>query len=686
MQLPDKLAPQRRALSVRADVSTVDTAARTVALSFSSEAPVDMWYGTEILSHDKGAVRLDRIRNSAPLLFNHDMDDLLGVVESVDIGNDKRGHALVRFGKDERGEWAMQQVADGILANVSFMYRVYKFEEDLEEETVTATDWEPFEISLVTVPADPSVGVGRAAPGAENPVTVSRKAPAAEIANPVPTGTNEGATMAKRHILQDQATDGTGDRSTGGAVATAAPPAAPAADITAARSAGADTERERTAEIVALGRRHSLSMDQVHDMIQRKITIAEARGEVLELVSNRGQKPVASLGHNNVDLTEKEKRAYSFFRAIQGTLSGNWEKAGFEREVSIEIAKASGKTPQNDRSFFVPTNLPFCPSEEHARAWMMEGGGANYLKKRAIYQVGTANQGGNMVATNLLADSFIEVLRNTAVTTQLGARLLTGLVGNVDIPSQTAQTSTYWVAESGAPTEAEATWGKVSLRPKTIGALSKMSRLMLLQSTPAIEMLAREDLLAVMALGIDLAALSGSGSGNQPTGIVNQAGVGSVVGGTNGANLSFDHIIQAYSAPRIANAPQSNLGFAINAKSYGYLSTQKSTTGQYLWMPEGGITQAPGDTLRGYAYAVSNQLRSNLTKGTSSGICSELIFGNWRELLIGEWGTTEIMVNPYDATGFTQGDVLIRAFQTIDIGVRHAASFAVMSDALTPGF
>jgi HK97 family phage major capsid protein len=210
---------------------------------------------------------------------------------------------------------------------------------------------------------------------------------------------------------------------------------------------------------------------------------------------------------------------------------------------------------------------------------------------------------------------------------------------------------------------------------------------MLLQSTPAIEMLVRSDLAAVGALAIDLAAISGSGTSNQPTGIVNTAGVGSVIGGTNGAALTFDHLIQLMYSTRVNNAPQNAAGFALNSKTIGFLSTLKSTTGQYLWDPQGGLTNDSPDRLKGRPYAESQQLRSTLTKGTSSGICSELIYGgSWQELIIGEWGITEIAVNPYDSTGFVNGDVLLRMFQTIDIGVRHAASFAVMSDALTAGF
>ena len=448
-------------------------------------------------------------------------------------------------------------------------------------------------------------------------------------------------------------------------------------DIASVRAAastdGAAAERARITEINAMCRTHNFPHDFSDKLIASNADIATARGAVLEALATRGgdAKPASAAG--GPDMTDKEKREWSLTRAVAASLSSDWSKAGFEREVSIEIGKSLGKSPREERSFFMPTNMPFRMPMSNAQ-------------KRAAYQVGTAVQGGNLVQTSLLYENFVEVLRNISVTGQLGATILPGLVGNVNIPRQNSATTTYWVAESGAPTEAEATFDQIQLRPRTIAALSKMSRLMLLQGTPAVEQIARQDLLAQIVLGIDAAALYGTGASNQPTGIASQAGVGSVVGGTNGAAFTFDNMIQLYSAPRIGNAPQMALGYAINAKTYGYLSTLKSTTGQYLWMPSGGITNDPGDTLRGYRYAVSNQVRSNLTKGTSSGVCSEAFFGNWNELLIGEWGSLEIAVNPYDSTGFTTGDVFIRAFQTVDVGVRHAASFAYMGDGLTAPF
>ena len=350
-------------------------------------------------------------------------------------------------------------------------------------------------------------------------------------------------------------------------------------------------------------------------------------------------------------------------RAINAQMSGNWKEAGLEREISSDIAKRMGKSTDG---FYMPTNLSFA--------------------ERSSYAVGTAGAGttgGTLVATNLLAGSFIEVLRNKSRVMGLGATVLSGLVGSVDIPRQTAATSYYWVGEGGTLTEAEATFDKVSLSPKHIGTYSMITRQMLQQSTPDIEMLVRADLIAQLALGIDAAALYGTGSSNQPLGISAQSGIGSVVGGTNGAAITIDNLIDLETALAAANAPDDSLAYLTNAKVVGALKKLKSTTGQYLWTnsPNGQRSATPGE-INGYTVARTNQARSNLTKGTSS-VASEVYFGNWSELLVGEWGVLEIVPNPYDSTAYKQGGILLRAMQTLDIGVRHAASFSVMSDALT---
>lgn len=702
-QRPDSLAPQCRALSAlqlpegARQRAVVDREARTLTVAFASETPVDMWYGTEILSMAPGAMRTGVRQLTLPVLFNHCRDDLLGVVERLWVDTDRVARAVIRFGKDERGEWAMNQADDGVLVNVSFMYRVYRFIEDTEAETLTAIDWEPYELTLCTMPADPTVGAGRSADAhTENSVQIEALAGTRAAAATTPAHAPEGAapgvssapgahslptnsalqgeTMPIRriqpHRLQEQAEAATSAGGTGLQVSSVQNGHTPPGDAAGAR--GAEWERARITEIEAICRKYNLSDDLRRSLVTNNATADMARLAAADVVLERSRaasSPVADFGStHNPDLSTREKARYSMMRAVRAALENKWEGAGFELECSNEIARQLGRGPQNERGFFIPTNISFA--------------------QRATLTVGTpgaGTSGGTLVATNLQTGSFIEVLRNRARTMQLGATVLSGLVGAVDIPRQTGQVSTYWASETGTVTQSEPTFDKVSLNMKTIGTFAQVTRNMLMQSTPDIDMLLRADLMAAIALGVDLAALSGSGSSNQPLGIANQSGIGSVVGGTNGANISIDNYIDLETQVTAANVPEESLAYLTGAKAVGSTKKLKSTTGQYLWTdaPGGGRSGTPGE-INGYPVARSNQARSNLTKGTSSGVCSEIFFGAWNELLIGEWGVVEIVPNPYAAAVFAGGGVLLRVLQSVDIAVRHAASFAVMSDALTP--
>ena len=155
-----------------------------------------------------------------------------------------------------------------------------------------------------------------------------------------------------------------------------------------------------------------------------------------------------------IDLTKKELESYSLLRGLRHLIFGH--EGGVEIEVSRALAdhrQRQGMPVDSAHRLYIPSNVPMF---------------------RAPYAVGATGTGGAMVATELLAASFIDVLRNYAAVTRLGATILSGLVGKVTIPRRTAQTATYWVGESSAPTEAEATFDQVSLSPKTIVTLSKM--------------------------------------------------------------------------------------------------------------------------------------------------------------------------------------------------------------------
>ena len=435
---------------------------------------------------------------------------------------------------------------------------------------------------------------------------------------------------------------------------------------------GAEAERGRIRDLETLGKMHRVSEDLVRRWVDSGVSTEGAREAALEIIlargaqpSNRdysGGSPYDHAGGQDYGFSNNDKQGFSICRAVLASASGDWSKAGLERSMSKTIAQRAGR---DSAGFYMPVDVPMT---------------------RAPYAVGAAATGGNIVATNLLAGSFIDILRNKTQVIQLGATMLSGLVGNVDIPRRNASNTAYWVAEAGTITESEGTFDKVTMTPKNIAILSRFSRNTLLQSTPDIDMLIRNDMIQKIALGIDLAALSGAGSGNEPLGISGTSGIGSVVGGTNGAAVSLDQMLDLIAAVLNANAEGSSMGFIINSKTKAALSKLKSTTGEYLWKRGdqfSSIADGAVDKIGGYPVMVSNQARSTLTKGTASGVCSEIFFGDWSSLVIGEWGVLEVLPNPYSATGFSTGQIDIRAIQSLDVGIRHPESFSMMKDALT---
>jgi HK97 family phage major capsid protein len=614
--------------------SVVDEDTRTLDLSFSSEARIPRWFGTEILSHADGAVDLSRVDSGdAPLLLNHAPDQIVGTVESARVVGGK-GRATVRFAKTAEGQRAMDLVNDRILRSVSVGYLVNRYahtpaaaDDDDDEDAFTATRWAVMELSLVAVPADTSVGVGRS-------LTPKDRR----------TMENDPSTENDPPLTRSQR---------------------------AASRREADAERERAARLGRIAQQHQ-AFDRLPTWLDTGTSVEEASAEILERRATRPfTHPPAETGDNaglrlggsgRAGLSAKEQRQFSIVRALQGAMSGDWSTSGFEREVIQATYRSSGKQPTTERELMLPTDL----------AW----------NTRAPYAVGALGTGGALVETTLLAGEFIEVLRNASVTGQLGARYIGGLQGNIDIPRQDTQSTGYWVGESVAVTESEATFDKLQLRPKTVGALSTISRLMMIQSTPDIEAVVMTDFVKVMALALDSAALFGSGSSAQPLGIMNTSGIGSVGTGTNGDNASFDLMIALKNSLLTQNVPMANLGFAINGKTWSALANLKASTGTYLWMPTGYIGQGPSDRILGDRYAISNQLPSNGTKGTGTAL-STAIYGNWQELLIAQWGGIQILLNPYESTYYEAGDVRVRILQTVDIGVRHAPSFAACSDIIT---
>jgi HK97 family phage major capsid protein len=552
----DRKAGERvtRADAMEARVESVDD--RRVSMSISSEMPVGRSYGEEVLDHNPQSIDLSFLNSGrAPLLMDHDPERQIGVIESVSLdGSARKLRATVRFGKSALASEVYGDVADLIRGNVSIGYSIAKMVKENDGRTYRATDWRPVEVSIVSIPADVSVGVGRS----------------------METETTSEAVMETSQITET---------------------------LVEAQIAETETPKERKMENSATVATESRAYDA----------------------------PIQA----EVGLTQKEVRQFSFVRAINALANPQdkraWANAAFEREVSDAAQKTYGRSAQG---IFVPNEVV------HA--------------KRDL-NVGTNSAGGFTVATDLLAASFIEMLRNRSVVQRAGATVLNGLVGNVAIPKQSGAATAYWVAESGAPTESQQTLAQVTMSPKTVGAYTDFSRKLMIQSSIDIESMVRRDLATVIALAIDTAALYGTGANNQPTGIKLQSGINTK--DFAATNPTFAELVGMESELATDNADIGTMTYLFNPAQRGALkTTEKSSTsaGQFVW--------ESGNTVNGYRTEVSSQVTAG-----------DVFFGNFADLLIGFFSGLDLMVDPYSNS--TSGTMRVVALQDTDIAVRNAVSF-----------
>jgi len=370
--------------------------------------------------------------------------------------------------------------------------------------------------------------------------------------------------------------------------------------------------------------------DLGRQLIESGRSIDEARAAVLDKLDIK-QEPV-NMSAAEIGLTEKESRSFSFLRAINylanPTDRAAREAAAFEIEASEAAASKLGR---QSRGITIPQDV-----------------------LRRDLNVGAATAGGNLVATDLDAGSFIDLLRNASALDQAGATVLTGLTGNVAIPRQSGAATAYWVAESGAPTESQQTVDQVSLTPKTVAAYTDYSRRLMIQSSIDVENMVRSDLASVLALKIDLAGLYGTGSSGEPLGLKLTTGIGTENFAADAP--TFAEVVALESDVATANALLGSPVYLMNAAMRGYLKTTSKDTGSGMFIMEGG-------EVNGYTGVLSNQVAAG-----------DLWFGNFADLIIGYFSGLDIMVDPY--TNSTSGTVRVVAMQDVDIAVRHPESFS----------
>jgi HK97 family phage major capsid protein len=598
--------------NARMNLEEIDLEARTVPVAFSSVELVDRYWGDEKLSHAPGAVRLDRLRDRAPVLVDHDTKDQVGVVvgPTVRIEADGRGRCVLRFGRSERATEIFQDIVDEIRCHVSVSYKIWDAVTHTNgpngRDLVEVTDWEGYEISIAPVPAD-HIGSGVKRSASLNSTPPEPKPTKKEVVVMKP----EVAEKTIEEILRE--------------------------------------DRERSSRIHALGKIHNCP-----ELAEKFATEGKPEAEFHRTLLEKIGTPVtlekiqerAKLG-----MEPKEVENYNILRAIEAQASGDWSRAGLERAAHLEMQKRC-ETPA--RGCLVPPDVLARPLPR--------------LSARADIEYGDTASGAHLVGTS--EGPHIDALRANSVLAKNGATILPGLTGNLHLPRLATGAAFYIMAEGGTGTESAMAWTGLNLQPWSIYTKVPVTRRMLKQSSPAVQALVLADIGKGMGIKVDYYGLRGVGT-TEPRGILNQTGVGLVPSGTDGTVLAYGHVIDLETLPAGGNAEGDSMRYIVHPTMRGHMKqTEKAAgTAQFIWTDK--------NMVNGYPASISTQMPTGITKGANDD-CQSLIYGAITEFIIGLWGGMDIVI---DTTSRDDGGHIIKAFQEMDCGLRHAEAFAVMQEA-----
>ena len=610
------------------------------SFALSSETPVDQWFGREVLKHSDSAIRQGRLKDGIPLLFNHDPDQHLGVVDKYAI-KDKKLRVEGRWSSSDFAQQKKRDYDDGILKDASAGYNIHKIVRDQagenpsQDDTLNVTDWEPMEASLVTIPADPTVGAGRAAVAKiDFPVEVEVHRRSEPTAAPAAKPSIEVRDMAEETQLQQKLDEG-------------------------------KLEIARRDRIVALASDKDFSKHVSMEDVKRALDSGESAEKFTEsltrkIVAASDATQVGTAGGNVIEDAGKEGKRYSVARAYRHAINlrapGTFraEDATLEKEVSDEIGKRIG---QRTATLFVPSGV---------RTVTAGATGTGLTPQTST--VGTVTE-----------SSVIEMYRNKPSVLALGATRLGGLSGLIRLPRQTGAGSAQWLGETVAVTPSDISTDFVALSPKRLSMQNIYTVELLAESTVDIEGLLANDRSKVMMLAIDAAALLPQ-VGSSPNGLLGQTGLATIA--TSGAALatgdapSYQDILKFESTVAAANADTASMGWLATPETRGLLKgTPMFPNGYAMPIWPNIVTRGTDGTESGplgYTAAISNQIPKNF--GANHNLHA-LIFGDFSNILVADWGASELIVDPY--TQAASGAYVVTERVLMDVEVRHIAPFVV---------
>lgn len=612
-----------------------DDTNRLVEFTLSSETPCERSYGYEILGHDKENINLARLLNKAPCCFEHQTENVIGVIESAEIVN-RRLMVVVRFSENEFANNIYKDIKAKIRTKVSVGYFVDDIKQIEDDENgkkrFLVTSWTPFEGSVVGVAFDDQVGIGRGLEAKDQVFNLEVKSvKEAVVQSEEPKKEEKVFSEVRKMTITEE-------------------------EIKKLQNSASESQK-RAAEIAKIGKEFNMEKEAL-DFIQTDKPVDEFQNQILRSYKENPQKFVKNQqGSKELVLTDKEVKQFNLFRAIEGASKNNGVfQNSYEKEISDEFGKTCGRALQKEGSIWIPPQVQ-----------------AQAMMKRSAQTAATNASAGYSTSAIMHPELYIDALNNATVVGQAGATVLRNLIGSsIVIPRKTARATGEWVAEDNAADRSAFTLDQVTLSPKTFSAFTSCSRLLRLESSLDIMNLIQNDLMQEIDIKIDSAAINGTGSNNQPTGIRYQSGINTVTTATDGSALTHALSLSARTAIYNDNV-QGALTWLINANTEGAAMTVPRVSAQAIFLIENGLFE-------GMRYLLTNQCVSNLTKGSGTSL-SSAILGYFPDLLLGYWGGLELVVNPYSMA--PTGEIEVSVLQSVDVAVRHPESFCEFRDIIT---
>lgn len=633
---------------------SADKSKRTVVMALSSEKPVRRDGYIEVLDHSPSSIDLSRLKNAHPLLLAHNHNEQIGVIEDAWLEG-KRCRCRARFGDGELATEIWKDVESGIRQHVSVGYDVTRqLSSERDPDTgdpVIRFAWLPYEVSIVPIPADDTVGIGRNA----------------------------------RQTDADGDYDGDGDdddkftypvscRYCGHSFSAAISQSCPLCKTFYGEPVkkknykcnycGRDFNADAEAVCPGCGTYINEEMPRsgmppIDEDLQNEQIISEQQGAkyYIEEISFK-MKDQTKAKPNLLGMSRKEIQQFSITNALRRRFENqnplNWDKPdGLEGEV-LEAARAKFKNNMPEGNLFIPPDVLLGDVREP----LVE------FKHRDL-NAGTAAQGGNFTPSLVLP--MIELLRNKTVVLRAGGQLLAGLDGAISVPRQTGAATAYTLAEQQAITKSTQALNQTPMFPHRISAATSYSKQLVLQSSEDVELFVRKDMMGVLGVKMDGLALYGTG-GTDPLGIRNVSGIGAV---TFGGAATWDKVLEFESDVATALADIGSLAYITTPtvrrkwKNVVKISGQASGT---LWeLLNFRFPDADGCVNDTAAYSTT-QLNGN-----------EVAYGNFEDAIIGMWGGVDITIDPFTSMG--QGTINLTMNVFVDNLVRHVGSFAWSSDA-----